>query len=341
MARIEAVVRRRKRAEVRRGRLAGRPRELEIRADQYQAFVGGQSLGLTRREFELLQLLAEVPGQVIEREEIYQTGLGLRDGPWRSLRRRLHQEAAPEAPASTQRTGATSTPTSASATASIRSRSAASRSSPVEARRRSEPPLRRPTRGAELARERRLVRRSRPRTAFTSRSRKVHANVTTLREVSGKAATPWTVRTAAASVIGDPAGRRGPAPVYAGRLEIRPADHAALVDGRPLVLTVRELQLLTELAHNAERVMTREELYETVWGALLQEERPLRRRLRGAPAVEARPSAAWPALHPHPHRHRLSVLAAGLSRSRRLRTGRIYILFTSEPHERNKLRRAR
>jgi DNA-binding response OmpR family regulator len=55
-------------------------------------------------------------------------------------------------------------------------------------------------------------------------------------------------------------------PVYAGRLEIRPADHAALVDGRPLVLTVRELQLLVELAHNAERVMTRDELYERVWG---------------------------------------------------------------------------
>jgi DNA-binding response OmpR family regulator len=54
-------------------------------------------------------------------------------------------------------------------------------------------------------------------------------------------------------------------PVYAGRLEIRPADHAALVDGRPLTLTVRELQLLTELAHNAERVMTREELYARVW----------------------------------------------------------------------------
>ncbi|MGE5747548.1 MAG: winged helix-turn-helix domain-containing protein [Solirubrobacterales bacterium] len=59
---------------------------------------------------------------------------------------------------------------------------------------------------------------------------------------------------------------RDQTPVYAGRLEIRPADHAALVDGRPLVLTVRELQLLTELAHNAERVMTRAELYETVWG---------------------------------------------------------------------------
>jgi DNA-binding response OmpR family regulator len=57
-----------------------------------------------------------------------------------------------------------------------------------------------------------------------------------------------------------------PTPVHAGRLEIRPADHAALVDGRPLVLTVRELQLLTELAQNAERVMTRDELYARVWG---------------------------------------------------------------------------
>ena len=55
-------------------------------------------------------------------------------------------------------------------------------------------------------------------------------------------------------------------PVYAGRLEIRPADHAALVDGRPLTLTVRELQLLTELAHNPERVLTREDLYGRVWG---------------------------------------------------------------------------
>jgi DNA-binding response OmpR family regulator len=61
-------------------------------------------------------------------------------------------------------------------------------------------------------------------------------------------------------------GRADLTPVYAGRLEIRPADHAALVDGRPLTLTVRELQLLTELAHNAERVMTRQELYARVWG---------------------------------------------------------------------------
>jgi DNA-binding response OmpR family regulator len=52
----------------------------------------------------------------------------------------------------------------------------------------------------------------------------------------------------------------------AGRFEIRPDEHAALVDGRPLSLTVRELQLLTELASNAERILSREELYDAVWG---------------------------------------------------------------------------
>jgi DNA-binding response OmpR family regulator len=46
--------------------------ELEIRADQFQAFVGGQTADLTRREFELLHLLAEARGQVMQREEIYQ-----------------------------------------------------------------------------------------------------------------------------------------------------------------------------------------------------------------------------------------------------------------------------
>jgi DNA-binding response OmpR family regulator len=72
MARVEAVVRRRKRAQVRLEIWPVVHAELEIRADQFQAFVGGSSLDLTRREFELLQLLAEVPGQVVEREEIYQ-----------------------------------------------------------------------------------------------------------------------------------------------------------------------------------------------------------------------------------------------------------------------------
>jgi DNA-binding response OmpR family regulator len=54
--------------------------------------------------------------------------------------------------------------------------------------------------------------------------------------------------------------------LQAGRLEVRPDEHAALVDGRPLTLTVRELQLLTALASRPERIMTRRELYEQVWG---------------------------------------------------------------------------
>jgi DNA-binding response OmpR family regulator len=73
IARVEAVVRRRKRSmagAVEDGPLlAG---ELEIRADQFQAFVGGQSIDLTRREFELLHLLAKARGRVLERDEIYQ-----------------------------------------------------------------------------------------------------------------------------------------------------------------------------------------------------------------------------------------------------------------------------
>jgi two-component system response regulator RegX3 len=72
MARIEAVVRRRKRARPQADKGPMVSGELEIRFDQYQALVSGQSLGLTRREFELLQLLADARGQVIEREEIYQ-----------------------------------------------------------------------------------------------------------------------------------------------------------------------------------------------------------------------------------------------------------------------------
>jgi DNA-binding response OmpR family regulator len=72
IARVEAVVRRRKRAEARAEAGPHVVGEVEIRADQFQAFVGGASVDLTRREFELIQLLAQAEGQVLQREEIYQ-----------------------------------------------------------------------------------------------------------------------------------------------------------------------------------------------------------------------------------------------------------------------------
>jgi DNA-binding response OmpR family regulator len=46
--------------------------ELEIRPEMFEAFVGGRAIGLTRREFELLQLLAASQGRVIPRERIYE-----------------------------------------------------------------------------------------------------------------------------------------------------------------------------------------------------------------------------------------------------------------------------
>jgi DNA-binding response OmpR family regulator len=72
IARVEAVVRRRKRADVRVEKGPMMIGEVEIRADQFQAFVHGVSVELTRREFELIQLLADAEGQVLQREEIYQ-----------------------------------------------------------------------------------------------------------------------------------------------------------------------------------------------------------------------------------------------------------------------------
>jgi DNA-binding response OmpR family regulator len=72
LARVEAVVRRRRRAEAREERAPISAGEVEIRADRFQAYVGERSVDLTRREFELIELLAAAEGRVLEREEIYQ-----------------------------------------------------------------------------------------------------------------------------------------------------------------------------------------------------------------------------------------------------------------------------
>jgi DNA-binding response OmpR family regulator len=71
IARLEAVARRRRQGETlgTDTMLAG---EIEVRPDQFQVFANGRSIDLTRREFELIQLLAAAEGRVLEREEIYQ-----------------------------------------------------------------------------------------------------------------------------------------------------------------------------------------------------------------------------------------------------------------------------
>jgi DNA-binding response OmpR family regulator len=72
IARVEAVVRRRRRAEARESCGPLQAGEVEIRADRFQAYVHDRSVDLTRREYELIELLAAAEGRVLEREEIYQ-----------------------------------------------------------------------------------------------------------------------------------------------------------------------------------------------------------------------------------------------------------------------------
>ena len=61
---------------------------------------------------------------------------------------------------------------------------------------------------------------------------------------------------------------RTPEPLRAGEIEVRPEEFLALAAGKPLPLTVRELDLLTALVERAGRIVSREELYEVVWGEM-------------------------------------------------------------------------
>jgi DNA-binding response OmpR family regulator len=58
--------------------------------------------------------------------------------------------------------------------------------------------------------------------------------------------------------------------LYAGELEIRPDEGLVLATGRALTLSVREFELLVALARRSGAIITREELYRTVWGSELR-----------------------------------------------------------------------
>jgi DNA-binding response OmpR family regulator len=76
LARIEAVLRRRRTGELPTTEdtiLAG---ELSIRPDRFDAYAGDRAASLSRKEYELLHLLATAGGRVLGREEIYQTVWG-------------------------------------------------------------------------------------------------------------------------------------------------------------------------------------------------------------------------------------------------------------------------
>lgn len=58
--------------------------------------------------------------------------------------------------------------------------------------------------------------------------------------------------------------------LYAGELEIRPAEGLVLATGHALTLSVREFELLCAMARRMGAIVTRGELYRTVWGGELR-----------------------------------------------------------------------
>jgi DNA-binding response OmpR family regulator len=72
LARIQAVLRRRRAGELPVEETTMEAGELAIRPDRYDAYIGEQGASLSRKEFELLRQLAAADGRVLEREDIYQ-----------------------------------------------------------------------------------------------------------------------------------------------------------------------------------------------------------------------------------------------------------------------------
>ena len=151
---------------------------------------------------------------------------------------------------------------------------------------------------AQEAHRRRILPARRPRRArFTDFSRLDHDFATATGAAGASVCDSWRHLPTAADTL------------YAGELEIRPREGLVLASGRALTLSVREFELLAAMARRQGAIITREELYGTVWGGEL---RPGDRsvdvyvsKLRGK--LEA--GAARPALHPHPPGLRLPLPA--------------------------------
>jgi len=91
-----------------------------------------------------------------------------------------------------------------------------------------------------------------------------------------------------------------PEEIVAGDVMIRPAEFLVHAGGHPLVLTVREFDLLVALAERTGRVVTREELYAAVW------QQRFRRSERSVDVYVAKlrqkleeASPAWKYIHTH------------------------------------------
>lgn len=88
--------------------------------------------------------------------------------------------------------------------------------------------------------------------------------------------------------------------IEVGPLQISPLDQMARVWGRALVLSVKELKLLTELAKQADRVLSREELFQLVWQRSMRHgERSVDVYVRRLRVKLERAAPGWRFIHTH------------------------------------------
>jgi DNA-binding response OmpR family regulator len=88
--------------------------------------------------------------------------------------------------------------------------------------------------------------------------------------------------------------------IEVGPLQISPGAQLARVWGHPLMLSVTELNLLTELARRADRVIRRDELYRLVWGRDMRRgDRSVDVYVRRLRIKLVRATPGWAFIHTH------------------------------------------
>jgi DNA-binding response OmpR family regulator len=88
--------------------------------------------------------------------------------------------------------------------------------------------------------------------------------------------------------------------VEVGPLQISPSDHIARAWGQALMLSVRELNLLIELAKRADRVIAREELFRLAWKREMRPgDRSVDVYVRGLRVKLERAMPGWRFIHTH------------------------------------------
>ena len=82
-----------------------------------------------------------------------------------------------------------------------------------------------------------------------------------------KSATPAEVVARVKAVLRRSEAGRSTTRLGFGRLEVDLAAHEALIDGKPVALTAREFELLTLFVEHPRQALSREQIFEHVWGS--------------------------------------------------------------------------